>query len=248
MHTKKRLLTLAAALFISLTACEGLPTEPTFGLETGEAALSLAAFGSTEVTRTLNFEDISIPKGSGVTLVPEYKKHGFTLTNAGGGFSSFGELNLDYVESTTLFPFGVTVLTKDDGEPFDVLSINLAEVTPLTGDPLSSVTIKFTGTKADESSGVVTVTHNLETDGDFGLEDVPLTFPTEFTDLQSLSWAQDFSFPHQFDDIVLRFESSGPLRDQCKNDGWRSFSPPFRNQGQCVRFVEKSDKGKDKVR
>jgi len=28
-------------------------------------------------------------------------------------------------------------------------------------------------------------------------------------------------------------------KDQCKNDGWRSFNnPPFKNQGDCVSFVE----------
>lgn len=26
-------------------------------------------------------------------------------------------------------------------------------------------------------------------------------------------------------------------KDQCKKDGWRTFSPPFRNQGQCVSHV-----------
>jgi hypothetical protein len=28
-------------------------------------------------------------------------------------------------------------------------------------------------------------------------------------------------------------------KDQCKNDGWRSFAGAFTNQGQCVAFVER---------
>ena len=38
----------------------------------------------------------------------------------------------------------------------------------------------------------------------------------------------------------------GPPRnkDQCKNGGWARFNnPPFRNQGQCVSFVEHHDEG-----
>jgi hypothetical protein len=30
-------------------------------------------------------------------------------------------------------------------------------------------------------------------------------------------------------------------KDQCKQDGWKAFNPPagpFRNQGQCIAYVE----------
>ena len=44
--------------------------------------------------------------------------------------------------------------------------------------------------------------------------------------------------------------SSGPVlvgpptnKDQCKKDGWKTFNnPTFRNQGQCVSFVERHEK------
>ena len=108
-----------------------------------------------------------------------------------------------------------------------------------------SVEVTFTGTKADASLGVVT--HKFRTDGIFGLE--PAAFPASFTDLESLSWTQTLPF-HQFDNIALSFDSSDPLptdpvdRDDCKKGGFADFG--FRNQGQCVRFVEKNENGKDK--
>jgi hypothetical protein len=59
--------------------------------------------------------------------------------------------------------------------------------------------------------------------------------------------------------IALRVETTIPLvgpptdKDQCKKDGWKLFNNPvFKNQGQCVSFVEKQkedkheDKDKDK--
>jgi hypothetical protein len=37
------------------------------------------------------------------------------------------------------------------------------------------------------------------------------------------------------DNIVV---NALPTKDQCKNDGWKNF-PQFKNQGQCVGFVER---------
>ncbi len=250
MDTKKRLLTLAAALSISLTACEGFPTEPTLGLETGEAGLSLAAFHGTV---TIAFDDVPPPKGDElVTFVETHKEAGFTLVHSGKDFMSPWTTNPIYVGSKTLIPFvddGVTSLTKDGedgGGVFDVVSIDLAEAPSFRG--LGVTSVKFTGTKADESASV---TQTFMTDGDFGLQ--TFTFDTSlFTDLVSLSWTQDFFFPHQFDNIVLSFHSYDPLpsdsdpvtRDDCKKGGFADFD--FRNQGECVRFVEKNKNGKDK--
>lgn len=53
-----------------------------------------------------------------------------------------------------------------------------------------------------------------------------------------------------FDNLSL---SSGPVligpptsKDQCKNDGWKAFNnPSFKNQGQCVDFVEHHKKNDD---
>lgn len=53
-----------------------------------------------------------------------------------------------------------------------------------------------------------------------------------------------------FDNLSL---TSGPVlvgpptsKDQCKKDGWKAFNnPSFRNQGQCVKFVEHLDEEND---
>lgn len=267
MDTKKRLLTLAAALFISLTACEGLPTEPTFGLETGEAALSLAALTGTHFT--IDFEDIK-STGSRSTVLSTYNSdYGFTLVNSTkpeDGLISPEDDNVANVGSTTLIPLlllvdhapplnGVTLLTKDGEEAleaFDVLSIDIGQVpfveVPL-GGPVSPVTVTFTGTKF---GGTGLVFEYFTTNGVFDLE--TLTFSDDFTNLESLSWVQTVGFFYQFDNIVLSFlHSSGSqddpvTRDDCKKGGWDNdnFDGRFRNQGECVRFVEKNKNGKDK--
>ena len=250
MHTTPRWSTLAAALSISLTACEGLPTEPTLGLETGEAALSLASLTHTGVL--IDFEGLPTT-GTGVTLFAMYSEDGFTLVHSGGGFSSPGINNPIYVQSKTLFPFpddGGTSLTKDGGGVFDVLSIDLAEA-PWFISLLGPVPVTFTGTKTDES----VVEETFMTDGSLQLQ--TFTFDTSlFTGLVSLSWTQAPSFLqlHQFDNIVLSFHSSDPsptdpdpvTRDDCKKGGWDTFEDRFRNQGQCVRFVERNENRKDK--
>ncbi len=45
--------------------------------------------------------------------------------------------------------------------------------------------------------------------------------------------------PFAFGQFLLSLRQTRPTsRDQCKNDGWRSFSnPTFKNQGDCVSFV-----------
>ncbi len=236
MRTKKRLLTLAAALFMSLTACEGsLPMGPTLGLETGEVALSL----HDPTTVTIDFEDIvSNPDGSTI-LLATYSKHGFTLSNSEAGFSSPEEDIPTF--SRTLFPFpnGATVLERDDEGAFDVVSIDIGEVPwPFFG--VTPIEITFTGTKGDASEVEATFT----TDGSLGHQ--TFTFSASFAELVSLSWAQGL-FPqlHLFDNIVLSFDDSGPsdpvTSDECKKGGFAQFG--FRNQGDCVRFVET---GKDR--
>ena len=47
------------------------------------------------------------------------------------------------------------------------------------------------------------------------------------------------------DIAVVDVQPPPPLptsKDQCKNGGWRSFGDAFKNQGQCVAFVERGPK------
>ena len=137
MPTKQRLLALAAALSISLTACEGsLPMGPTSGPETGEAGPSLAALIHTDVV--IDFEDIISdphPQNPSVTVLSTYSEDGFTISNSTmseDGFKSpEDESNSAWVGSRTLINAalgGVTLLTKVGGGAFDVESIEIAEV------------------------------------------------------------------------------------------------------------------------
>jgi hypothetical protein len=56
---------------------------------------------------------------------------------------------------------------------------------------------------------------------------------TAVTDLNDL-----FASPNTITFILDEtFASAPPSKDQCKKDGWRNF-PQFKNQGQCLRFVQ----------
>jgi hypothetical protein len=50
-------------------------------------------------------------------------------------------------------------------------------------------------------------------------------------------------FPVETGDITIIDGHQFPTsKDQCKNGGWRNFGSTFRNQGQCVAFVERGPK------
>jgi hypothetical protein len=53
----------------------------------------------------------------------------------------------------------------------------------------------------------------------------------------------DRSFPGNGDLAVVDAQPPMPTsKDQCKDGGWRNFGETFRNQGQCVAFVERGPK------
>jgi len=48
---------------------------------------------------------------------------------------------------------------------------------------------------------------------------------------------------NEFGDIVVHDAPPVPTsEDQCKNGGWRNYGKTFKNQGQCVAFVERGPK------
>jgi hypothetical protein len=125
---------------------------------------------------------------------------------------------------------GVNLLTREDGATFTVVSIDIAEFQPTNLTPRQ---VSFTGTKADGTK----VTQTFTTDGLAGFE----TFTLQgFNDLVSMSWVQAYPY-HQFDNIALDPVAVGPqtktlTKSDCWNGGWQQLG--FRNQGQCIRFVE----------
>jgi hypothetical protein len=42
--------------------------------------------------------------------------------------------------------------------------------------------------------------------------------------------------------VVVDAQPLPTSKDQCKNGGWRGFGDTFKNQGQCVAFVERGPK------
>jgi len=44
------------------------------------------------------------------------------------------------------------------------------------------------------------------------------------------------------DIVVIDAQSVPTSKDQCKNDGWRDYGDRFKNQGQCVAFVQRGPK------
>ena len=157
----------------------------------------------------LDFEDISIPGGTDTTL-STYSNSGFTLTATdtatgfSAGFQAHGPNSIFFAGSQALAAFAPPInsttmitLTQDDGQPFSLLSIDLAR--NFAFDPAPTVT--FVGTKA--GGGSVTETFTITTPpGTAAFQ--PFDF-SGFTDLTSVTWGQPqlAAGLHQFDDIRL---------------------------------------------
>ena len=154
-------------------------------------------------TVTMDFETIA-PHALEIVVGPSFSQNGFTVTKTvGSDFRSIGTSNFNYSGSTNLVDpsvNGVTTLTANDGNPFDLISIDLGE---LNGN--STTVAPFTGVLA----GGGTVTQSFTLDGvgfPTGVE--TFSFDGSFKNLQSVSWVQ-VSPHHQFDNIVLDQGSSG---------------------------------------
>jgi hypothetical protein len=161
----------------------------------------------------LNFSDV--PAGT-LTVSSPYQSQGFTLTSTSGGFvfnspdTGNGTTqpvgaNDFYAGANALAAFApaTITLTQDNGNPFSLLSIDLAR--NFAFDPAPMVT--FTGIQV----GGGTVTETIQ-QSQFPPAGFPQTFTTfdltGFTNLVSVSWDQPAFGPtiglHQFTNIVLQ--------------------------------------------
>jgi hypothetical protein len=182
------------------------------GRVTGDRRGGFLVQGTNTYTRggdiVLHFSDV--PSGT-VTVFNPYTSQGFQLTSTSGGFvfnspdtgnGSFQTVgnNPFYAGANGLMAFvpATITLTQTNGDPFSLLSIDLAR--SFAFDPAPSVA--FTGTLA--GGGTV---HQMLT---VTTSSPPLTFqtfdPTGFTNVISVSWEQDVvagEGVHQFGNIHL---------------------------------------------
>ena len=174
----------------------------------------LLTFGLLIFTISLNAHsaviDFELLETSGVGLTDienSYSEDGYTLAvdaNADDTYLSYWHTgNANYAGSTALFnsePNEVTTLTSDNGLAFDLLSIDLSEISNGTGQ---STVVTFDGV----FMGGGAISQNITLDGLFGFE--TLIF-SGFTGLASVSWLQVTDF-HQFDNITVSSVSEVPI-------------------------------------
>ncbi|MCC5598370.1 hypothetical protein [Nostoc favosum] len=162
----------------------------------GATAIAIGMGTTAQALTVIDFESLAQP-GDGISNQGfSYTEDGYTLTNISNlfEFSTFNTGESRYLGSTALFNDtvdGTTVLTKNDGGIFDLISIDLGEL----NQPFESPTVKFVGTKADNS--IISNTFNLN--GVKGFQTFALK---DFTNLVSTTWEQVSPF-HQFDNIVV---------------------------------------------
>jgi PEP-CTERM motif len=160
----------------------------------------------------LDFSDIPIPGGTdSAPIFAPYVSQGFTLTatNAPTGFSS----GLEAHGPNSIFwegkvgvstfapaspPDNVLELTQTSGQPFSLLSIDLARLFPFDLAP----TVTFTGTQV----GGGTVTESVTVDTPSGVRQFETFDLAGFTNLVSVTWGQPAppAGANQFTDILLQ--------------------------------------------
>lgn len=158
----------------------------------------------------LDFEDVRQDNATVNLVGPVYSRDGFTLTalvddpNSTPNFFSAGTLSTSFAGSTALYHHisgDEVVLTRTDGVPFNLHSVDLAELPGFDESGqliLAPFSVTFRGTRSDSSMVLSTVTHSDA----FAFE----TFPFDgFTNLTRVNWFQGTGnpgdFAHQFDNL-----------------------------------------------
>ena len=166
--------------------------------------------GAVAGAAVIDFESLQVVVDNDVNIGSSYSEHRFTLTathpsSPGAHLNVPGTLDKNYLGSTSMwhgFSHGVITLTRNDNLSFNLISIDLAELTNFTteGKPIDSgpFELTFYGTQTDGS--VVTKVFMVDS---FTVFDT-YTF-SQFTSLTSVVWNQSVVAPifshHQFDNI-----------------------------------------------
>jgi hypothetical protein len=176
------------------------------------AIASLGMIVDAVAPTTTDFEELAVADAMVHYAGPVYAKDGLIFTafvphSSGNtpGFGTFGTLSSSFAGSTFLFNInggGGTTLTRADGRPFHLFSIDLAETPNFDSDgnpvDLGSFTLTFIGTRANGST--VRATANI----------APFPSVTSFkfsgfTNVVSVMWFQGgggaSGLTHQFDNV-----------------------------------------------
>lgn len=247
LYRRPRLLFLVCAVLLPLAACDpggvSAPTEvegpdrtgaivPQDELARWSGSEGADLAGTTDLPTmrsvsgdvVLDFEEITGPDE--VLHLDTYTRDGFVVSGSGPFVAVIDPASIWWSGSKALFNNimgGTTTLAREDGGLFRLASLDLAELPPFGPAPRI---ITFTGTRADGSQVVETVT----TDGSAGFETA--TF-SSFHAVTSVMWAQEADF-HQFDNVTLGAPAP-TTKEQCL-DAWEDFG--FKNRGLCIRLVE----------
>ena len=178
-----------------------MPIKPIIQLLIG----SLTVFTFSVSAAVIDFETLAHDSAGVNNIDSPYIEAGYIIQDpdkASGtknnAFAVYGTENPGFSGSTALYNRtvnGVTSISRQDGTPFNLFSIDLAELNGDVGSP-DVLQVTFEGLFA----GGGTVSQTFQLDGDaFGAE----TFIfTGFNNLASVIWVQETPY-HQFDNIVL---------------------------------------------
>jgi hypothetical protein len=169
------------------------------------AALFAFSFNSANAS-VIDFNTLSMPRNgtNGIVVIGgTYSEDGYTMNASSGRFAyvNCNPCGFIYGGTTALFENSypnTTVLAKDDGGLFDMLSIDIAILTPGAGGPggLTNNDMTLNGTKFDGSIISQTFT---------GFGGFNSYFLNNFTNLQSVSWSHPGNpYFFQYDNIVLQ--------------------------------------------
>ena len=186
-------------------------------------ALTLAAVSPAAAVSTLTGESLSGSSSSGNTFCPDDTTSTFSVSGPATGpypgtFSESGTINSGFVGETFIGNFtitsGTTTITgrkTRSDSPGDVGCFVFSD----DDAPYTATIHTPSGNFHDEGTSSVLVFVGMS----------PLAPPTATL---TESFTSSLAAP-----VLIEPNS----KDQCKNNGWRNF-PQFKNQGQCVSFVE----------
>jgi hypothetical protein len=196
-------------------------------------ALTLAAASPAAAVSTLTGESLSGSSSSGNTSwcpTPTFSISGTATGPFPGTFSEAGSWDMRSGPFTATFTITSGTTTVTGSKTADTVS-------PPTFGGMSCGVHRgaFANfTYAPYTATIRTPNGNFHDEGLTNVHVIISAFPAGGMPL-NLSATQTESFTSSLTAPVLIAPTS---KDQCKNNGWKAF-PQFKNQGQCVSFVER---------